>query len=61
MRKGVIPLFLAYILRTYRENVILYFKNKEVELSAAILSSLNEAPENYQLLMEAGTEARDRF
>ncbi len=61
MRKGVIPLFLAYILRTYRENVILYFKNKEVELSAAILSSLNDAPENYQLLMEAGTEARDKF
>lgn len=25
------------------------------------MSSLNEAPENYQLLMEAGTEARDRF
>ena len=61
MRKGVIPLFLAYVLRTYRENVILYFKNKEVELSAAILSSLNDTPENYQLLMEAGTEERERF
>ena len=61
MRRGVIPLFLAYVLRTYKESIILYFKNKEVELSASILSSLNESPENYQLLIEAGTEARDKF
>lgn len=61
MRKGVIPLFIAYALRTYKENVILYFKGKEVELSAQMLSNINETPENYLLLIEAGTKARDNY
>lgn len=59
MRKGIIPLFIAYAMRQYKENIIFYFKGKEVELSSAIMSSMNEAPENYQLLIEAGTRDRE--
>jgi hypothetical protein len=61
MRKGIIPLFIAYALRQYKENVVLYFSGKEVELSASILSSLNDAPESYQLLIEAGTQDREKY
>ncbi len=61
MRKGVIPLFIAYALRAYKENVILYFKGKEVELSAQVLANINQTPENYLLLIEAGTKARDNY
>lgn len=61
MRRGIIPLFIAYAMRPYKENIVLYFKGKEVELSAAIMSSMNEAPENYQLLIEAGTHEREIY
>lgn len=61
MRKGIIPLFLAYVLRKYKENIIFYFKGKEVELSAAILSALNDSPKDYSILLEKGTEEREVF
>ena len=61
MRKGVIPLFLAYVIRQYKENVTLYYRNKEVELSATILSAINDNPEDYILLVEAGTQEREEY
>ena len=61
IRKGLIPLFLAYVLRQYKSNVVLYFKDKEVELSASILNSLNETPENYYLLIETGTQEKEKY
>ena len=61
MRKGLIPLFIAYVIRQYLSNVVLYFKNKEVELSASILNSLNEDPENYYLLIETGTQEKEEY
>lgn len=54
MRRGIIPLYIAYAMRQNKQNVILYFKGKEVELSAATLSHLNLNPENYQILLEKG-------
>lgn len=61
VRKGLIPLFIAYVIRQYLNNVVLYFKNKEVELSAAIISSLNEDPEKYYLLIETGTQEKEEY
>lgn len=61
IRNGLIPLFLAYVLRQYKSNVVLYFKDKEVELSSSILNSLNENPENYYLLIETGTQEKEQY
>lgn len=61
MRKGIIPLYIAYVLRPYKENVVFYHSGKEVELSAAVLSNLNDSPEKYDLLMEMGTQERENY
>lgn len=61
MRKGIIPLFIAYVLRRYKETAILYFKGKEVELTASILSGINDKPEEYTLLLEEGTSDREEY
>ncbi len=61
IRKGIIPLFISYAMRSYKRSIVLYFKSKEVELSAAILSSMNDSPENYELLVEAGTHMREQY
>lgn len=61
MRKGIIPLFLAYAMRPYKQDVIIYFKGKEMELSAEVLSRLNESPQDYELLLEQGTALRDDY
>ena len=61
MRKGVIPLFIVYVLRKVKDNVVLYFKEKEIELTASALSALNDAPSDYSLLLEQGTREREEF
>ena len=61
MRRGIIPLYIAYVLRQYKENIILYYNGKEVELSSATLSHLNENPESYQILIETGTADKNKY
>ena len=61
MRKGVIPLYIAYALRPYMESVVLYFRGREIELSAATLSGLNDNPESYEILIEAGTSEKNKY
>lgn len=61
MRRGVIPLFIAYAMRPFKENVVLYHSGKEVELSANILSGLNDMPSKYELLLEAGTQEKEAY
>lgn len=61
MRKGIIPLYLAYVVRTYKENIVLYFSDKEVELSAAVLGRINDSPERYEMIVERGTKEKDGY
>lgn len=61
VRQGIIPLFIAYVLRQYKENVIFYYAGKEVELSSELLANLNASPASYTLLLESGTETRDEY
>lgn len=61
MRKGIIPLYIVYVMRQYTKSMVLYFKGKEIELSASALSDLNDSPENYELLMERGTADKNQY
>lgn len=61
MRKGIIPLFVVYVLRKYKENTIVYYKGKEIELSAQVLSALNDMPAEYSLMLEEGTQEKEDF
>lgn len=61
LRKGIIPIFIAYELRQYKEGVIFYYEDKEIELTPNLLSNLNESPANYQLLIETGTAEKDAY
>ena len=57
IRKGIIPLLFAYVLKDYKEKILLYFGKNEIELSAENLSIINEVEgDKYQLLLEQGQE-----
>ena len=52
-------MLLAYCLRGYKENVIIYFNNNEVELSEDILDAINDVDgEKYQLLVDIGAKEK---
>lgn len=60
VRKGLIPMLIAYAIRPYKENIILYYGKNEVELSAALLCAVVDANgKDYQILLERGTQWRD--
>ena len=61
MRRGIIPIYIDYTLRQYKERIVLYLKGKEIELSASALSGLNDSPADYEILIENGTEDRDKY
>lgn len=61
IRKGIIPMLIAYAIRQYKENIVLYFKGKEIELSASILNNLNSNPEAYDILVENGTAEKAEY
>lgn len=60
IRRGIIPMLLAYSLRAYKENVIIYYGRVEVQLSDSVLDQINETKGvGYQLLLESGTKTKD--
>lgn len=60
VRKGIIPMLIAYVLRPYKESVVLYYGKNEVELSAEIICSIIDANgKDYQILLGNGTQKKD--
>ena len=58
VRKGVIPIYLSYVLKDYNEEIILYLKSgrsrREINLDVENLNVINESPENYTFKIEKG-------
>ena len=61
IRKGIIPLFLVFVLRKYRDVVAIYFKGRELELNANVLNAINENPDDYTIQAEPGTLEREEY
>ena len=65
MRKGTIPIYLAYVLKDYREDAILYLKSgrskKEIILDSKSFSNINENPQKYCLKIEKGSVEKNEY
>lgn len=61
MRKGVIPIYISYVFRKYRDRIIFYFKDKEIELTGEQFNHCDKNPENYSFKIEKGTKEKDTY
>lgn len=65
IRKGILPIYLAFILKDYKEEAIIYLKNgrskKELILDSTIIENINTTPNNYLIKVEKGTEEKDLY
>lgn len=65
VRKGVIPIYLSYVLKDYNEEIILYLKSgrsrREINLDVENLNVINESPENYTFKIEKGTTEKNDY
>lgn len=53
MRKGIIPLFLAYVLSSRTEDIVVYFNDKEIQIDSEIILNMCEAPNDYYIFISA--------
>jgi hypothetical protein len=58
IRDGIIPIYLSYVLRNYKDNVVVYFINKEVPLNSDTLTRINAQPDKYFVLIDKGTNEK---
>ncbi|MBL4935573.1 hypothetical protein JK636_07345 [Clostridium sp. YIM B02515] len=64
LRKGVIPIYLAFIIREFKDDSIIYFGSKgskELNLSYDTLNNINNNPREYFIRIEKGTKEREEY
>lgn len=61
VRKGVLPLYLAYGIAIWGDMPVFYLKDKEVALTPDILENINETPKQYSLYMEKETIEKENY
>ena len=61
MKKGTIPVYLAWCMRKNQDAIVLSFKGKEIPISGNTLSQIEADPENYTLYVEKGTKEKETY
>lgn len=52
VKRGVIPIYIASVLHTFKNNVVVMSNDTEVRLTSDLLNDINEAPEKYSAVLE---------
>lgn len=65
IRKGVLPIYLAFVLKDYKEEAIIYLRSgrskKELILEPSIIENINVNPNDYLIKLEKGTKEKDIY
>lgn len=61
MRKGLLPLYLAYTFESKIDDIVIYFGTKEVLLTSDIVINMVEKPEDYELLVTSESIEREQY
>lgn len=61
LRNGVIPLYLAYAFAQRKEDLVVYFADKEVLISADIVVNMCESPDDYELFVAKEDLEKEKY
>lgn len=61
IRAGVIPIYLAYVLANRREDIIVYFSDKEVQVNADIVVSMCEHAEDFAIYVSKEDIQKEKY
>lgn len=61
MRRGVIPLYLADAISKRNEDIIIYFGDKEISLSADIILNMCESPKDYSIYISSEDANKEKY
>lgn len=61
MRKGVLPILLAYKISKRNEDIVVYYENKEVPMDSDTIVNMCEFPEEYSLFISKENADKERY
>ena len=61
IRKGTLPIYLAYLLSLRNEDIVVYFSDMEVQITADIIVNMCESPEDYALFMSKVDLQKEKY
>lgn len=61
MRKGLIPIYIAAVLRKYQKNVVIRNQFSEVSITSSLLNDINESPNNYSIKIEKWSDRKEKY
>lgn len=61
VRRGILPLFLAWKFCLLEGMPVIYLGNKELELSVEVLNNINQYPESYELFIEEEEMNKEQY
>ena len=61
MKLGLIPVYLACVLHHYKKYAVILKNNKEVEIDAKLLDSINEEPGNFYIALEEWDGQKENY
>lgn len=61
MRKGLIPIYFAYMLKESKKDVVIYFGDKEKPCSADMILNMCECPEDYSIFISRENEEKKSY
>lgn len=61
MRRGIIPVYLAYAISKRNEDIIVYFDKKEVPITTDIILNMCESPEDYYIYISLEDVKKEKY
>lgn len=61
LKKGLVPVYFAAVLRYYKKYCVISKNGKELEITAKLLEAINDNPNSYDLYLENWDEKKDKY
>lgn len=61
MKKGVIPIYIAVILHFFKKYAVITKNNREMEINARLLESINNNPADYDIYLEQWDSSKEAY
>lgn len=61
MRSGLLPFYFAYVLANRREDIIVYFSDKELQINADIVVNMCERPADYSVYVSKEDLQKEKY
>ena len=61
IKRGVIPVYVAVILRSFKKIAVVIKNGREIEITASLLDAINESPDQYEIFLEDWDEQKASY